>query len=71
MIPSKVDFRLVCTNCERLRIVLDFPADAPLSTPISCSQCSAPRGTLGALRRLAQSDRRDLFEEWTEHAVGL
>jgi ribosomal protein S27E len=55
-------FRIVCINCDALGIVFDCPEGAPLSTQIKCQNCGAPRGTLGDLRRLSCSDRRDLFD---------
>src|SRR6267378_379981 len=55
-------FRIVCINCDSLGIVFDCPEGAPPSTQIKCRHCGAPRGTLGELRELSCSDRRDLFE---------
>jgi hypothetical protein len=55
-------FQLICINCDALGIVLDYPDNAPSSTQIKCQACEAPRGTIGALRNLALSDRRDLFD---------
>jgi hypothetical protein len=48
-------FRVVCEICDRLGIVFDCPEDAPSSTQINCRHCSAPRGTLGELRKLSNS----------------
>ncbi len=56
------EFKLVCVNCGSLGIILDFARDAPASTQIRCGCCNAPRGTLGDLRVLAGSNRRDLFD---------
>jgi len=56
------EFKLVCDNCDSMGITLDYPEDAPPSTVIRCRNCTAPRGTLGSLRNLANSDRQDLFE---------
>jgi hypothetical protein len=56
------DFQVVCVKCESLGIVLDYRNDAPPTTQIRCSHCNGLRGTLGALRSLAISDRQDLFE---------
>jgi hypothetical protein len=56
------EFQIVCVNCDAIGIVLDYPEDAPSSTSIKCRACGATRGTLGDLRYLAQSGRRDLFE---------
>jgi hypothetical protein len=55
-------FELVCRNCAGLGIRPDFGEGAPASTIITCSACSSPRGTLGALQSIASSNRRDLFE---------
>jgi ribosomal protein S27E len=55
-------FRIVCSNCDSLGMVFDCPEGAPPSTQIKCRHCGAPRGTLGELRALSCSDRRDLFE---------
>jgi hypothetical protein len=56
------EFKLICVNCDSLGITLDFAEDAPSSTLIRCGCCNAPRGTLGDLRVLAGSNRRDLFD---------
>jgi hypothetical protein len=56
------EFKLICVNCDSLGITLDFAEDAPSSTQIRCGCCNAPRGTLGDLRVLAGSNRRDLFD---------
>jgi ribosomal protein S27E len=55
-------FRIVCVNCDSLGIVFDCPEGAPPSTQIKCRHCGVPRGTLGELRALSCSDRRDMFE---------
>jgi len=55
-------FQLVCIACDTVGVVIDYPAQAPASTIVKCSQCSAPRGTLGELRRLALSGERDLSD---------
>jgi hypothetical protein len=49
-------------NCDALGIVFDCPEGAPASTQIKCRHCGVPRGTLGELRELSCSDRRDLFD---------
>src|SRR5262245_59173014 len=56
---ARPEFRLVCDICDSVGILLDYPEGAPPSTLIRCSICSAPRGTLGALRNLANSDRQN------------
>jgi hypothetical protein len=55
-------FQLVCIACDRVGVVIDYPEQALASTIVKCSQCSAPRGTLGELRRLALSGGRDLLD---------
>jgi ribosomal protein S27E len=55
-------FNIVCINCDSLGIVFDCPEGAPPSTQIKCRHCGVPRGTLGDLRALSCSDRRDMFE---------
>jgi hypothetical protein len=55
-------FQIVCVLCDAIGITLDHPEDAPSSTLIKCSECGAPRGTLGELRSLASSNRQDLLE---------
>ena len=56
------NFKIICVNCDALGIVFDCAEDAPASTPIKCRHCGIPRGTLGDLRHLSYSNRRDLFE---------
>jgi hypothetical protein len=46
----RLDFRIVCVNCDALGIVFDCTEDAAPSTLILCRRCGAPRGTLGDLR---------------------
>jgi hypothetical protein len=55
-------FSIVCKICDGLGIVFDCAEQAPSSTQIKCRHCGAPRGTLGDLRNLSNSDRQDLFE---------
>jgi len=55
-------FKIVCINCNSLGIVFDSAEGAPPSTQVTCRHCGVPRGTLGELRALSCSDRRDLFE---------
>jgi LSD1 subclass zinc finger protein len=59
---ARPEFKIVCVNCDSLGVMLDFPEGAPSCTLIKCSNCKTPRGTLGDLRNLASSDKRDLFE---------
>jgi hypothetical protein len=55
-------FQLVCAKCDGVGVIIDRPELAPPSTIVRCSQCEAARGTLGELRVLASSARRDLFD---------
>jgi hypothetical protein len=55
-------FQLVCVECGCVGVVIDDPELAPPSTIVKCSHCASARGTLGELRRLSLSGRRDLFE---------
>jgi hypothetical protein len=55
-------FQLVCARCDSVGVIIDHGELAPASTIIRCSHCEAARGTLGELRHLATSDRRDLFD---------
>jgi ribosomal protein S27E len=56
------EFKIVCVNCDALGIVFDCSEGAPSSRKIKCSLCGAPRGTLGDLRNLSDSDMQDLFD---------
>jgi len=55
-------FQLVCVKCGSVGIIIDGSALAPPSTVVKCSHCRSARGTLGDLRNLATSGRRDLFD---------
>ena len=55
-------FQLVCAKCDSVGVIIDHGEMAPPSTIVRCSHCEAVRGTLGELRHLAISDRRDLFD---------
>jgi hypothetical protein len=55
-------FQLVCTKCDSVGVIIDHGELAPASTVVRCSHCEAARGTLGELRHLAISGRRDLFD---------
>ena len=55
-------FQIVCKMCDGVGIIFDCPESAPSSTVIKCRHCSAPRGTLGALRDLSVSGKQDVFE---------
>ncbi len=55
-------FQLVCAKCNSVGVIMDHGELAPPSTIVRCSHCEAERGTLGELRDLASSGRRDLFD---------
>ncbi len=55
-------FQLVCVECNSVGVVIDGSVLAPPSTIVKCSHCQSARGTLGDLRNLANSGRRDLFD---------
>ena len=55
-------FQLVCAKCDSVGVIIDNGELAPPSTIVRCSHCGASRGTLGELRELASSGRRDLFD---------
>jgi len=50
----KVQFQMVCGNCGSLSVKIDDPEKACRETIIYCSNCGASRGTMGALRDLAE-----------------
>jgi len=56
-------FQLVCAKCDSVGVIMDHGELAPPSTIVRCSHCEAERGTLGELRNLAISHRRDLFDK--------
>jgi hypothetical protein len=55
-------FQLVCVECDSVGVIIDGSELAPPSTIVKCSHCQSVRGTLGDLRNLANSGRRDLFD---------
>ena len=55
-------FQLVCAQCDSVGVIIDHGEQAPPSTIVRCSHCETSRGTLGELRELASSGRRDLFD---------
>ena len=55
-------FQLICIECEGIGVIIEDGELAPSSAVVRCSHCQAARGTLGELRLLAISDRRDLFD---------
>jgi hypothetical protein len=55
-------FQLVCAKCDSVGVIIDHGELAPASSIVRCSHCEAARGTLGELRNLAITGRRDLFD---------
>jgi hypothetical protein len=47
------EFQMVCGQCGSLKITIENPEAAPREAIVYCGNCSAPRGTMGALRDLA------------------
>lgn len=46
-------FQMVCGNCGSLGIKIENPERASREAIVSCGDCGASRGTIGALRDLA------------------
>ncbi len=57
-----MEFQLVCVECDSVGVIIDGSELSPPSTIVKCSHCQSARGTLGDLRNLANSTRRDLFD---------
>ena len=51
-----VEFQMACDDCGSLTIKIENPEGASRETVVYCGHCGASRGTMGALRDLA--DRR-------------
>jgi hypothetical protein len=58
-----VEFQMVCDNCGSLTIKIENPEGASRETVVYCGYCGASRGTMGALR--------DLADRLNPHAVPL
>jgi predicted SprT family Zn-dependent metalloprotease len=54
---TKVEFQMVCDDCGSLTIKIENSEGASRKTVVYCGHCGASRGTMGALRDLA--DRPD------------
>ncbi len=54
----KAQFEMVCGSCGSLSVKIVDPERAGRETIIYCSNCGAPRGTIGALKDLAQRPAR-------------
>ena len=48
-----VEFQMVCDDCGSLTIKIENPEGASRETVVYCGHCGASRGTMGALRDLA------------------
>jgi len=55
-------FAIVCVHCGSISIRPEDCAAGAVTTVVRCGTCNSPRGTLQALRKLANSNRSDLFE---------
>jgi hypothetical protein len=66
----EMSFQLVCIECDSIGVVIEDGELAPPSAIVRCSHCSAVRGTLGELRSLASTDRRDLFDIGLSNRAG-
>ena len=58
-----VEFQMVCDDCGSLTIKIENPEGASRETVVYCGHCDASRGTMGALR--------DLADRLNPHAVSL
>ena len=58
-----VEFQMVCDDCGSLTIKIENPEGACRETVVYCGHCGAPRGSMGALR--------DLADRLNPHAVPL
>jgi hypothetical protein len=56
------EFKTVCDACGSLGIKIAHPESGPESAVVECARCGGPRGTLGALRELAQKGISKLYE---------
>ena len=50
---TSIEFQLVCDDCGSLTIKIENPESASREAVIYCGRCGASRGTVGALRDLA------------------
>jgi hypothetical protein len=57
------DFTLVCGHCRSLSIRYDGCEADPFTKIVRCGACNSVRGTFRGLQVLANSNRRDLFED--------
>ena len=51
---SDLEFQMICGNCGSLTIKIENPIRASRETMVHCGECGASRGTIGALRDLAE-----------------
>jgi hypothetical protein len=54
--------KLSARVCDGLGINFEWAENAPSSTLNKCRHCASPPGTLGDLRSLSTSGKRDIFE---------
>lgn len=54
----EVQFQMICSGCGSLSVKIADPERACRETIIYCSNCGASRGTIGALRDLAERPTR-------------
>lgn len=59
-------FAVVCLHCGSLSIRPEDCAVGATTTIIRCGTCDSPRGTRQGLQDLANSNRRDLFDSWSD-----
>jgi hypothetical protein len=50
---TKVEFQMVCDDCGSLTIKIENSEGASRRALVYCGHCGASRGTMGALRDLA------------------
>ena len=50
---TNVEFQMVCHDCGSLTIKIENSEGASRNTLLYCGRCGASRGTMGALRDLA------------------
>jgi len=51
---SDPEFQMICGDCGNITIKIENPISASRETIVHCGECGASRGTIGALRDLAE-----------------
>jgi hypothetical protein len=65
-----VEFRLDCDECGSLTVKIENPEGAARETIVYCGRCGTSRGTLGALRDLAdEPNLHDVLLTETKHLM--